>query len=278
MWLPWDGFTVRPLTIITAITKPRMQIWPMLPRFSTVILPAVILGNPGVSLMSHLRPNNRGVFLGRVKGVRGRYVAILEKDLHRGDGIEIWVKVGGRLGTTVADIRLDGKKAESARAGQTVEIEIEGRISDGDRVFKTYDAALMGAAQESYQQMGTDMPLHFFVKAALGENLYLEVKDERGHEASYEAPYRVEKAVKTPTGYDGVEKQLVRLGGSGFFLSSLEVDLEEGILIPASSLNQARRGGGGYCRPNRAVYPRIRKKIEFSRQREALVAAVSYEI
>ncbi len=235
-------------------------------------------GNPGIDLMSHLRPNNRGVFLGRVKGVRGRVISIqLEKDLHMGDGIEIWVKVGGRMGATVEEIRVAGKKTGHAKPGQLAEIEMDGRIGADDRVFKTYDAALMGEAQDSYAQMAEDVPLHFFVKAKLGEHLYLEAKDEKGRHATYEAPYRVEKAVKTPTGYDGVEKQVSRLGGSGFYLSSLEVDLDEGILIPASSLNQARRElTADLIAQSRAVHPRVGKNA-FLKQKEALLTTAGRE-
>lgn len=229
-------------------------------------------GNPGIGLMSHQRPNNRGVFLGRIKGVRGSKVDIqLEQDLLLGDGIEIWVKVGGRIGTTISSLWVNGEKAAQAKAGQVVEIQVDGRIGAGDRVFKTYDAALMGAARDSYGELAEAMPLYVYVKAALGKPLYLEAKDGKGHKAVYESPYLVEAALKTPSGYDVAEKQLSRLGGSGYYLASLEVDLDEGILLPASVLNQARRALTAEIEAqSRARYPRMEEKA-FRKQKEALL-------
>lgn len=54
----------------------------------------------GREMMSDRRPNNRGVLVGRVQELNGDYtraVVKLEKPLHLGDGLEFWVKVGGRV-------------------------------------------------------------------------------------------------------------------------------------------------------------------------------------
>ena len=59
---------------------------------------------PGRTMMSDRRPNNRGVLIGRVAKLdknRNKAVIKLDKELHLGDGLEFWVSVGGRVGTTV---------------------------------------------------------------------------------------------------------------------------------------------------------------------------------
>ncbi len=231
-------------------------------------------GNPGAALMSHQRPNNRGVFLGRVKEVRGRRVILqLEKPLLVGDGVEIWVKVGGRLGAAVESIRVAGKETDLAKPGDLAEIWLDGRISIGDRVFKTYDHALMTAARDSYSDLPAAMPLYLTVRARLGEMLYLEARDGQGRTASYETDYQVEAALKTASGPEAVEKQLCRLGGSGYELVSLQLDMDDGVLLPASVLNQARRElTADLAAQSRAVYPKVGAH-DFRRRMKALLAA-----
>jgi len=62
--------------------------------------------NPGRDLMSYSRPNNRGLFLGRIKEIKGKKALVkLEIPLSVGDGVEIWVS-SGRLGTKISEILL----------------------------------------------------------------------------------------------------------------------------------------------------------------------------
>lgn len=73
--------------------------------------------------MSDRRPNNRGVMVGRVvKLLKGENKAAikLEKKLSLGDGLEFWVKVGGRVGTTVNKMTAEwagGNKRPARYAG-----------------------------------------------------------------------------------------------------------------------------------------------------------------
>ena len=68
-------------------------------------------GNPGTAMMSYKRPNNRGMFLGRITEAGNGMITIkLVQKLHRGDGIEIW-QTGRREGCTVDTIQR-GKAAK----------------------------------------------------------------------------------------------------------------------------------------------------------------------
>ena len=83
--------------------------------FNRKFTPGYLHGNPGLDLMSHEKPNNRGMFLGRVTKVNDKVVTLLlDQDLSVNDGIEIWVKVGGRLGSTITDLRVNKKNVETA--------------------------------------------------------------------------------------------------------------------------------------------------------------------
>ena len=210
--------------------------------FNREFTPGYLHGNPGAELMSHQKPNNRGVFLGRVRETRGKIVTVsLDNDLSVGDGIEIWVKVGGRLGSTVSDIRINKVNVKTARKGETCEIMLPGRISVGDRVFKTFDSKLMASAINSYAALDSDIPLDFIVSGRSGEALTVIARDAHGHEAKIVSPYVVDEAKQHPTDYEMVKKQLGRLGGSGYRLGDLVLAIDGNVLLPASVLNQLRR-------------------------------------
>ena len=80
---------------------------------------AYMVGRPGRTMMSDRRPNNRGVLIGRVQSLAKDHTTgtvKLDKDLHLGDGLEFWVSVGGRAGTTVEHMKVNGKEVPVARA------------------------------------------------------------------------------------------------------------------------------------------------------------------
>lgn len=210
--------------------------------FNRNFTPGYLYGNPGIDLMSHEKPNNRGTFLGRVMKSDGRRILIrLENDIKLNDGIEIWVKIGGRLGCTVKEMKVDGKPSVHGKKGQECEIILQGNAKSGDRVFKTFDSALMSSAISSIENYSPDIPISFFVSSFAGFPLKVEATDNLGHSAVNQSSYIPEVALNRPTDEKMIRKQLARLGGSGYCLNSLEIKSDGKSLIPASVLNRFRR-------------------------------------
>ena len=102
--------------------------------------PGYLFQNPGPKLKSYQRPNNRGVPVGRVKEYRKKQALIsLERPLRVGDGIEVWVSKG-RVGTTVEKMTdQGGGPPRRQKQGIRSELELPGKTSPGDRVFRTHD-------------------------------------------------------------------------------------------------------------------------------------------
>lgn len=200
------------------------------------------LGNLGADLMSYQRPNNRGVFLGRITECRDGQISIrLEKPLHIGDGLEVWVKVGGRRGFVVSRICHEGIEKAEAAAGETVTVDFPGGFARaGDRVFKTLDARLQAEAQNSWAQLPA-LPLKMEIQARLNEPLQISAWDEDGFQAVYVDEYIIAPAETSPASLQQAEAQLGRLGGSGYFLAELKGSIEPNVLLPKSVLNRCRR-------------------------------------
>lgn len=199
-------------------------------------------GNPGQDLMSYQRPNNRGVFIGRVVECSRQGIAVLlEKELQVGDGIEVWVTRGGRQGMTVREMEVNGAQVLRAAAGERVYLPFTGRARVGDRVFKTHAAALIKKAQESYKGYPRRLPIGMKAVARAGNPLELTAWDEDGNQVRIRSEFVVEKALKHPLDEYTLRSHLQRLGNTPFLLADLETDLEDGVMVPLSVLNQARR-------------------------------------
>ncbi|KJS13978.1 MAG: peptidase U32 [Peptococcaceae bacterium BRH_c8a] len=203
-------------------------------------------GNLGQDLMSYKRPNNRGVLLGRVKHYNqraGRVEIELEAPLAVGDGIEVWVTRGGRVGKEVHGLWVNGNKVESAVAGTVVEIEMEGHVRPGDRVFKTHNAELMNRALQSYASSREKLriPLDMRVRARVGEPLTLEADDRDGINVIIQTGTVGEPAQRRPLTAEFLVGQLGRLGNTPFVLDGLECDIEGQVMVPVSEINDVRR-------------------------------------
>lgn len=202
-------------------------------------------GHQYKDLMSYKRPNNRGLLLGRITEVFPKSIKIkLAEPLSLGDGYEVWVTKGGRLGGEIKEITYQGKKIAAAQAGQEVEIKIgPGRPRVGDRVFKTNDALLMQRAKESFTspKIAHKIPLQLKVKVEIGQVMEVEARDEEGYQTHCQGDFVVEKALKHPVDKDTLWKQLGRLGNTPFELTKLEGVIGEEAMVPVSELNQLRR-------------------------------------
>ncbi len=203
-------------------------------------------GRPGRELMSWKRPNNRGVRLGRVKGFNrhSRLAEVmLESPLRVGDGIEVWVSDGGRAVGKVGRIMLGGRSVERAPGKAVVQLDINGRVFPGDRVFKTHDADLIERARASFTSPKEvkKIPLAFTVAARAGEPLRIRVQDPAGFTGEAATVSKAAEAVNRPLTLAYLEKQLDRLGNTPFGLGSLDCRLDGQVMVPVSELNEARR-------------------------------------
>lgn len=198
--------------------------------------------NLGAELMSYSRPNNRGTRLGRVARIEaGRLSLKLEAALHSGDGIEFWTG-RGREGVTIGKMWRDQIEVIEGLHGETVQIEFFGMAQAGDRVFKTHDAVLMEKARVSFQE-GREQrksPLTIRLSGHVGEKLRMDVLEGERRVTVYSVS-EAQTALKRPLTKDYAFQQLGRLGTTPFWLDRLELEIDEGIMLPVSDLNEMRR-------------------------------------
>lgn len=206
---------------------------------------AYLTEQPGRDLMSYERPNNRGVKLGRLEQITPEALVLkLEAPLQAGDGLEIWVSRGGRQGFVVQELEeIAPGRVRLPLRGLQGALQLQ-NLAVGDRVFKTADSELQAAGEAAASAYDT-MPLHLHFVGLLDDKPVLQATytalDGEVTEAWAAADYQIPLAEKRPADMDLLRRQLGRLGGSGWYLAELSASMDEGIMLPASVLNQLRR-------------------------------------
>ena len=199
----------------------------------------------GRLMMSDRRPNNRGVLVGRVQKLNKDHtkaVVKLDKAIHTGDGLEFWVKVGGRVGTVVNTLRVNGNAVEMAAAGSLAEIDVPKGVRLNDRVFRTLDSELIAYAVQFYGEKNKKrIPVTARVTARMGSPLQVVLTDDAGNTGAGLTDFNAEPARKHALDEAAIRKQVDRLGTTEYELAALVTDLDDGLMVPMSEINEARR-------------------------------------
>ncbi|CZR96071.1 putative protease YhbU precursor [Clostridioides difficile] len=198
-----------------------------------------ILGEVGKDVMNSNRPNNQGLYVGKVLDYNRRSKrlrVILENTLKKGDGINLG---GGTIGRIIKD----GDITTIAHKGDLIELDFVGEAKRNQLIFKTSDSELMDRVQATFQQDKELIKTNIKAKASikLGKKPVLSISDFCGNTSIVEGEKIVEKAIKVALSKEKIETQIQKLGNTPYTLKDIEIDLDEGVSMPISVLNQMRR-------------------------------------
>lgn len=225
-------------------------------------------GKTGIDMMSFEKPNNSGIYLGSVAAYdeSTHTVSIkLEDKLSIGDGVEIWT-VGfnspGGVVTSISKGDIPQRKKNTFRSrelnplslngnaslrtagkGDLVAIgSFRGKIMPGNGIYKTLDTELNKAARESFIGKNTKrVPMGGHAVLKSGQPLMLKVEDDDGHIASAVGTVLPETAISKPLTDERLKDQLSRTGSTPFVFNELLTELEDGLSLPVSEINEVRR-------------------------------------
>lgn len=197
-------------------------------------------------LMSLQRPNHRGAYIGRVAEVeeeKRKIIIKLDEKISLGDEIEIWVTRGGRIKVLVERIEVLSQRRDDAHPGEEVAVFAEGQAKKGDRVFRTFDKALMEEAKASFSSAEDEKktPLSAEVYMSQKEPFQLVLQDPDGNKVMAASEKKAEAAKKHDTDRAIIGKQLDRMGNTPFTIKEVSWNIEEGTFIPISIINEVRR-------------------------------------
>lgn len=196
--------------------------------FSRGFTAAYLKAKRGNEIMSYGRPNNRGVFVGRVAKVREGLVFIdPETELHVGDLIEFWTN-RGHFVHTIGEFKTD-------RAGR-VFFPVERAVGKGDRVFRVRNAEAAFVDDDKLPSVAVCAR----AELRIGQPALLTFTVAAGDASvTVEGP-EVEAARTKAITEKEVREHIDRMGTTPFYLSSLEIDLDEGVGMGFSMLHKLR--------------------------------------
>lgn len=204
--------------------------------FSRGFTMAYLHGIRGNEMMGYQRPNNRGVFAGRVLDVKNDAAYVdASLQLEEGDVVEFWTKKG-RCALVLNSL------ASDRRGALRIPLDAKARnVRAGDRVFRVRSAAA------AFEDRPLEPKVGVVGKATLREGLPLKIEfrlsdGRRGRELfSGEACGDVVEPARTKAVVaDDVRAHVDRLGSTPFFLEDLEVCLDEGVGVSFSQLHRVR--------------------------------------
>ncbi|MBQ6585816.1 MAG: U32 family peptidase [Coriobacteriales bacterium] len=209
--------------------------------FSRGFSTAYLEGERGNAMMSYQRPNNRGVPVGRVTGIKDGFVEIsADKPLTQGDVLEFWTS-RGRHTHVLRDFQVGGREVLVAPAGSRCRMVVERPVAPGDRVFRVRSQELLGGALEGLDSApGRPCEVGMQVAARLGEPLSIAVRDTQGRVGV--ATGAVVQAARTRAVTEpDIMEHVGRLGGTAYRVRSWDIQLDEGVGMGFSALHNLRR-------------------------------------
>lgn len=192
------------------------------------------------------KPNNRGLFLGEVENYDAKrrcFTIKLLEDLKQGDGIEIWSRSRESVGGIINKLYIDNRLTHEGKKNSVVDIEISGRIEDGDKVYKTLNVELMKSLERTYEGITENrkIPIWGELKVELGMPLKLYIWDADGNTVYKESQEIVEKARNVALKEEKIIENLSKLGNTPFYLKDIRIELQMNVAVAIASINKVRR-------------------------------------
>ncbi len=226
-----------------------------------------ILGEIGKNIMNPEKPNNAGLYLGKVMDYNKKSKRItikLEGTLKKGDGISLGGGIVGRI------LKQD-KVFDIGYKGDIIQLDFVGEAKIGQDVYKTSDMELLNRMQKTYDKDIENKKIGIRGKIILkvDEVPHLLIKDDRENKIKVIGDKKVEKAIKVPMDEEKIEKQLGKLGNTPYVLENIVIEKDENISLPISILNELRREAIEKLEEKRkTIHKRKRIKVSLKEEKE----------
>ena len=205
--------------------------------------------NPNKNLIFKEKPNNMGLFLGKVEKYNKNkgYITIkLKENINIGDTISFENETKSY---TISELMENGKNITDTKIGQTVTIgRIKGDIKLGNRIFKISSKNLLQLAKNSYKNENRKILLKATVNIKKSEPISINItpannlKQYQNLNISYNLDFIPEEAKNKPLDKQTVINQIIKTASTPYDFKKIKINLDENIFLPQLSiLNKLRR-------------------------------------
>jgi putative protease len=142
----------------------------------------------------------------------------------------------------------EGRDASSEDMRELAKIFSRGGFSDG-YYTKTINSSMLGVRSESdkkdssalapFSKIERKIPIELF--ATIKRNMPIELEARAGDRIARATGEVPQEAINAPLSREVVERNLSKLGGTPYSLGKINVELDDNLMLPISSLNALRR-------------------------------------
>lgn len=201
----------------------------------------LVKGNEA-NFLNTLRPDNRGVYIGRVINQDRHFNAeiLLNDELGLGDGIEIGAN-NGDIALIVNEIKLGNRLVDRAQKGSVITLKLQAKVNKNDPVYKNYDKALFDKALKTVNEDDFKIDVDISLSLEKGKYARLVITDDMGNRAEEMGLIKAEPAQNRPLDEATAKSKVGRLGDTPFRMRNFHFSNPDNVLVPFSDLNDTRR-------------------------------------
>lgn len=201
--------------------------------------------NANKNLVYKEKQNNMGIYLGKIlkyNKSKGLVTSILEHNLAIGDGIAFKNENGKYR---VSELMEKNNNIKDATSGQEVTFgRIKGNIKQGDKIFKISDSKLSNLVLNSISQENRKVGLKCNLQIKKNDIIKINLNCEKfGINIDYKYEYIPQIAKTIGLTQEKIIAQFTKTQDKVFYFEKFDIELDENLFIPLSTLNDIRRMG-----------------------------------
>ncbi|MCR5793105.1 MAG: U32 family peptidase [Lachnospiraceae bacterium] len=192
----------------------------------------------GKEMMSMLRPNHNGVYVGKVVGSSARQMEVLYENEVKAQDV---VEVRAQDGNVIYEYTLgkDIKKGARVLANYTKGL----KITPGMQIYRTRNASLLEELTEHYLHQQKKLCVHAHLYALLHKPLGLTLTycDASGEHRVTLVGEEVSEAQKQPMTKERLQEVLYKNGEDKYITEDVTVEMDDNIFVSVGALKKLRR-------------------------------------
>lgn len=204
---------------------------------------------PNKNLVFKDKPNNMGLFLGKVQNYnknKGLITVKLKEPIQIGDTISLENEKGSY---TISELMENHKNITETKVGQTVTIgRMKGNISCNDKIYKMSSKKLSAFAKESYRKENRRIPLNATITTKKAKPISIHITPAnsialyKNLNIQYELNELPIEAKTRPLEKQTIINQIAKTASTPYYFKNINVELDDNLFIPKLSiLNELRR-------------------------------------
>ena len=204
-----------------------------------------ILDEPNKKLIFKEKPNNMGIYLGKILKYnknKGLVTVKLENKVSIGDGVSFENEDSKY---TISELMDKNKNIKQGEKSQIVTFgRMKGNIKVSDKIYKLSSKDLSSIAFQSYNKEYKKVPIICDLSIHHNKKISVTVKSNNFNiQDSFDYEYIPDKAKNAPISKENILKQFNKTLNTCFEFSKINIDLDDNLFIPTSILNDIRRDG-----------------------------------